>query len=232
MVFAIAALLLQAFQPPVIAPTETSEPVVSTSTTSSAPASPAPVVSAEGTNDAPTLETDADKSQIHLNLDSVKLFSMNSNESPAPSMGLASSESAQNSQSLSSVHIPEPKPVKPIQLKRSETTPSRRSWLVLTLAQHGAATFDAYSTRQAVGNGAVERNPFLKPFVHSPAAYGAMQVCPAVLDMVARRMQRSDHGLFRRTWWVPQAMSTGVFVFAGAHNLNVAGRQQAANSRP
>lgn len=232
MVLAVAALLLQVFPPPAVVPAEISTPIATTATVSSAPATPVAEVSAGGSNSSAKADTGADKAEIHLNLGSVKLFSLNSNESPVSSGSRASSESAQNSQSLSTVHIPEPKPVKPISIKPTETVPSRRSWLILTLAQHGAATFDAYSTRQAVGNGAVEHNPLLRPFVHSPAAYGAMQVCPALLDILARRMQRSDSGLFRRTWWIPQTVSTGVFVFAGAHNMNVASRQQAFSSRP
>jgi hypothetical protein len=232
MVLAVAALLLQVFPPPALPAADTSTTVATTSTTSAAPATPAPKVSTGVPNGASKVDTGEEKAQVHLNLESVKLFSANSNESPVPSMGGVSSESVQNSQSLSTIHIPELKPVKPIPIKSAETVPSRRSWLVLTLAQHGAATFDAYSTRQAVGDGAVEHNPLLRPFVHSPAAYGAIQVCPALLDIVARRMQRSDRGFFRRTWWIPQSVSTGIFVFAGAHNLNVVGRQQALNSKP
>lgn len=90
--------------------------------------------------------------------------------------------------------------------------------------QHSAATFDAYSTRQAVSSGAIEADPLMRPFAQSPAIYAAIQVGPAILDYAARRMQRSSNNFLRRTWWVPQSASTGLFLFSGAHNLQVANR--------
>lgn len=227
MLFAAAALLLQVSAPPAIPPAETSTPVAETSTVPAAPATTTHGVSTGDSSGSSKSDTKANATQVHLNLESVKLLSINSNEGPVSSLRAVALDSSQNSQSLSTVHIPEPNPVKPIPATLAERVPSRRSWLVLALAQHGAATFDAYSTRQAVGNGAVERNPLMRPFVHSPAAYGAMQVCPALLDIVARRMQRSDRTLFRRTWWIPQSVSTGIFLFAGVHNLGVVNHQQA-----
>jgi len=44
------------------------------------------------------------------------------------------------------------------------------------------------------------------------------------LDFAARHMQRSDNNFIRRTWWVPQTISTGMFLLSGAHNLRVANR--------
>ncbi|MGO9591894.1 MAG: hypothetical protein ACLP3K_17840, partial [Candidatus Acidiferrales bacterium] len=35
-----------------------------------------------------------------------------------------------------------------------ERLPSRKMWIALSVAQHGAAVFDAYTTRQAVASGA------------------------------------------------------------------------------
>jgi hypothetical protein len=90
------------------------------------------------------------------------------------------------------------------------------------MAEHSAATFDAYSTRLAVSRGANEADPMMQPFAHSPAIYGAIQVGPLVLDYAARRMERSQHGFLRRTWWVPQTAATGLFLFSGAHNMSVA----------
>jgi hypothetical protein len=46
-----------------------------------------------------------------------------------------------------------------------------------------------------------------------------------MLDIVARRMQRSRNNLWRRTWWVPQSASTSVFLFSGVHNLQFAKKQ-------
>jgi hypothetical protein len=130
--------------------------------------------------------------------------------------------STQNSQSLSTIRVPEPQPAKPVEIIGIRNLPSRKSLLVLSLVQHGAATFDAYATRRAVSSGAVESDPFMRPFAGSPAIYAAIQVGPAVLDYVASRMQRSPNRFLRRTWWLPQAASTGLFIFSGVHNLKLA----------
>ncbi|MBZ5503349.1 MAG: hypothetical protein LAN59_14145 [Acidobacteriia bacterium] len=68
----------------------------------------------------------------------------------------------------------------------------------------------------------MERNPFMRPFAGSPSIYAAIHVAPMGLDYVAIRMQRSQNSFLRHTWWLPQAASTGLFIFCGAHNLQVA----------
>lgn len=130
--------------------------------------------------------------------------------------------SHENSLALSTIRVPEPTPIKPVAIISPENFPSRRNWLILSLAQHGAATFDAYSTRVAVSRGATEGDPLMRPFAHSPAMYAAIQVGPVVLDFVARRMQRSHNNFLRHIWWLPQSASTGLFIFSGVHNLHVA----------
>jgi len=132
--------------------------------------------------------------------------------------------STQNSQSLSTIRVPDVQPAKSPSPILVERYPSRKTWLLLAIAEHSAATFDAYSTRQAVSNGATEADPVLRPFAHSPGIYAAIQVAPAVLDFTARRMQRSQNNIFRRTWWLPQSAGTALFLFSGVHNLNVAGQ--------
>ena len=92
---------------------------------------------------------------------------------------------------------------------------------MLSVLEHGAASFDAYSTRQAISRGAVEGDPLMRPFAHSPAIYAALQVGPVLLDVLARHMQRSQYNCERRTWWVPQTASTGMSIFAGVHNMNL-----------
>src|SRR5229473_2170349 len=81
----------------------------------------------------------------------------------------------------------------------------------VSLDQHGAATFDGYSTRQSVSRGNVEDDPMLRPFAHSGAIYAAIQAGPVALDFIARRMQHSEIGMVRRMWWVPQTVSTATF---------------------
>jgi len=113
---------------------------------------------------------------------------------------------------------------KPIGRIGVERLPSRRLWIALSVAQHGAAVFDAYSTRQAIASGATEQNPLLKPFANSPAIYGATQVAPLILDYAARRMQLCHNSFVRRMWWVPQSTGAAVSIFAGVHNMGVANR--------
>ena len=126
---------------------------------------------------------------------------------------------------LSTIRVPETLPAKPAPIVRVTDMPSHKSWLFLSVAQHSAAAFDAYATRQAVSKGAVEADPMMRPFAGSPAIYFAIQAGPVGLDYLARRMQRSQHSFLRRTWWLPQSASTGLFIFSGVHNLHVAGKQ-------
>lgn len=113
---------------------------------------------------------------------------------------------------------------KPIGRIGVEQLPSRKLWLALSVAQHGAAVFDAYTTRQAIATGATEQNPLLRPFASSPAIYVATQVCPLALDYAGRRMQLSHNSLVRRMWWLPQSTGAAVSIFSGVHNIGVANR--------
>lgn len=127
---------------------------------------------------------------------------------------------AQNSQSFSNIRIQQANQ-KRYTIRSAESVPSRRNWLVLCVLEHSAATFDAYSTRQASSRGAREEDPLMRPFAHSPAIYAALQVGPVLIDVLARHMQRSQYNFERRTWWVPQTVSTAVSIFAGVHNLGL-----------
>lgn len=158
------------------------------------------------------------------NLDNIKLgdepaFSEKSS-SPAPLKTVAYN-SSQNSQSLSTIRVPEIKAPKESDVKAVETYASRR-WLALSVAQSAAAGFDAYSTRYAVGHGAIEEDPLMRPFAHSPSIYVVSQLCPVALDFLARRMERSPNAFMRRMWWLPQTTSTGMYLFSGVHNMHVA----------
>ena len=98
-----------------------------------------------------------------------------------------------------------------------------RKWLALSIAAHGAAGFDAYSTRRVISSvpGAQEMNPFLRPFAGNASMYLAVQVAPTLLDLLSRRMMNSSHAWARHTWWLPQAVSAVVSVSSGVHNLGV-----------
>lgn len=138
----------------------------------------------------------------------------------------------QNSQSLSTIRVPSVEPAAPAKVIPAENVPSRRTWLILSIAQHSAAAFDAYSTRQAISSGAHETDPFMRPFAQSPGIYAAIQAGPVALDYAARRMQRSQNGFLRHTWWLPQTASTGLFLFSGVHNLNVVHARTSAIPQP
>jgi len=130
----------------------------------------------------------------------------------------------QNSQALATIRVADAY-AKPARFVSAEPPPSRASWIALSLAQHAAAAFDAYSTRDAISRGAVEQDPLIRPFANSSAIYAAIQVGPVALDLLGRHLQRSDNTVFRRTWWVPQALSTGMYFISGVHNIHVANRE-------
>ena len=103
-----------------------------------------------------------------------------------------------------------------------ETRPQRKLWYALAFTGHGAAAFDAWSTRRAIsGNYGTESNPLLRPFAHSGMLYAATQVSPALMDYLGRRMMVSQHRWVRKMWWLPQTAGTGTSLAAGVHNVGV-----------
>lgn len=99
---------------------------------------------------------------------------------------------------------------------------AHRFWIGLSLAQHGAAAFDAWSTRRVIVSGAgTELNPLLRPFAGNASMYAAVQVGPVILDYVSYRMMHSEHAWAQRSWWVPQAVATALSVASGVHNMGV-----------
>ncbi len=133
---------------------------------------------------------------------------------------VASDDPEANSQPPAPIPTSQPQPSETSMIQ-ADIAP-RLPWLILSAGQHGAAAFDAYSTRRAIRRGAIEADPAMRPFAHSPAVYAAIQLGPAMLDIVARHMQRSRNNLWRRTWWVPQSASMSLFLFSGIHNLQFA----------
>lgn len=95
-------------------------------------------------------------------------------------------------------------------------------WRGLAIASHGAATFDAWSTRHAItAHGAQELNPMLRPFAGNASLYAVIQIGPALMDYAGRKMMYSRHAWVRRLWWVPQGASFVSSLFCGAHNLSI-----------
>lgn len=220
MVIAIAALLLQVHSVPLVSfaagLTPATDEVEVADTTSAKPA-------AHPANSSTDVSNPPVSTSPRINLQDVTL---NANDSKATTAALTnvSLTDVQKGQSLSTVRIPEATQTRRIELTPAKTLPARRAWLALLVAQHGAATFDAYSTRRAISMGATEDNPMLRPFAHSGAIYAAIQTTPVLLDFVGRRMQRSENGFIRHMWWMPQTFSTVVFIASGVHNIGVASR--------
>ncbi len=103
---------------------------------------------------------------------------------------------------------------------RAENRRKELMWRGLIVASSGAATFDAWSTRRAITNyGAQELDPLLKPFAGNASLYAAVQVGPALMDFIGRKMMYSRHEWMRRAWWVPQSASFAASMFCGAHNV-------------
>jgi hypothetical protein len=114
-------------------------------------------------------------------------------------------------------------PLKPAYIRPRETRQQRVAWYALAVTGHGAAAFDAYSTRKVIaGNYGTESNPFLRPFANSNALYAATQVSPIVMDFIGKRMMVSQNRFVRRMWWLPQAAGAGFSIGAGVHNMGVA----------
>jgi hypothetical protein len=222
MVFAIAALALQLHPgTQALAPAlATKSPIIIAAVDGTKPTR-APIAPADSDPAVATATTvlTADGTG-HIDSSSIKLN--DSGEKPASELNTALVVPHDEAQGLALLRIPEPTPIKPVRVYSAETPRMSRSWLALAIAQHSAAAFDAYSTRQSIGHGAVEDDPLMRPFAHSGAIYAAIQVGPLVLDYVARRMQHSEYGMVRRMWFVPQSVSTAGFLVSGVHNLGVA----------
>lgn len=113
-------------------------------------------------------------------------------------------------------------PLKPATPESYETARQRKIWYGLMAAGHGAAAFDAWTTRRAVSGGyGTEGDPLQRPFANSGAIYATTQVVPALMDFLGHRMMRSESPTIRKFWWIPQAASTGVSLGAGIHNYRL-----------
>lgn len=134
---------------------------------------------------------------------------------PAADSHPASSNDILAEESLSNIYLPPSPPFRP-RIEPTERT--NRLWFTLSVVEHSAAGFDAWSTRKAISEGRAEADPMMRPFAHSPAIYGAIQVVPFGLDYIANRMHRST-GWKRHVWWVPQSAATAAYLFSGSYNV-------------
>jgi hypothetical protein len=118
----------------------------------------------------------------------------------------------------------EPVILAPVKRKRPEAAGIGvpKMWFVLGAMEHGAATFDAWSTRRNITAGtAHEMNPMLQPFANSNAMYAAVQVAPVLFDLLSKHMLHSSRSWERKSWWVPQTASTVTSILSGAHNMAI-----------
>ena len=120
-------------------------------------------------------------------------------------------------------------PLKPAHVAHSQAIrPSRfaeNTWIILSVSQHSAALFDAWSTRQVLSSGkGYERDPLLRPFANSSAIYPATQLVPLALDLVGHRLMKRENRYLRYGWWVPQLASIAGSLWCGSRNLRVANR--------
>ena len=118
---------------------------------------------------------------------------------------------------------PAPEPfIEPVIAKPQPQHRPIKTWWALGMADHAAASFDAWTTRRFIENGTgQEMNPFYRPFAGSSLLYVAVQVAPTALDYMAHRMITSEHGWIRRVWWLPQSLGTAASLASGAHNLTI-----------
>jgi hypothetical protein len=113
-------------------------------------------------------------------------------------------------------------PVIPVEAPKAESSSSKKKvWYGLMAAEHGAAFFDAYSTRQVLSSGSGrELDPLVRPFAHSAVLYPALQVSPVVVDYFSARMMHSNNRFMRKLWWLPQAAGIAGSTFSGINNLS------------
>jgi hypothetical protein len=173
-------------------------------------------------NNSSTITSTTESGFMRLDLSNVS-FDRNARAPLTASLTDSSSSASDQKSGFSTARLPDPEPTREHRITSAMETPSRRTWIALSVVQHGAAAFDGYSTRQSVGHGNVEEDPLMRPFANSPAIYVATQVTPVLLDILARHMQRSEYGMLRHVWWVPQSLGAGVSIFAGVHNLRLTG---------
>jgi hypothetical protein len=223
MILAVATLLLQFQAMPATISSLNNTPTISQASSQTFFVAPGAAASPAPASKPAYVTSETESSSTRLNVASVKLVSENSKPGTLKSVSFGG---AQEGQTLSTIRIPESKSSKENDIERAIKSPSRRQWIALAIIEHGAAGFDAYSTRQAVGHGAVEQDPLMRPFAGSPAIYVATQVGPVLFDLLARHMQRSEYPLVRKVWWMPQTLSAGISIFSGVHNLHVASSLQ------
>ena len=159
----------------------------------------------------------------------VALVHLSVGEDPSPALMAAALTRSEQAQAQGTAHPPpsgcEAQPPHPVPLLPAQERGKRTHiWIGLSLGQHAAATFDAWSTRRGISQGSFEeKNRFLFPFSESPFLYAAIQVVPLGLDYAGWLMINSDSSWLHRYWWLPQTASTVLHLAASTYNQFVQG---------
>jgi hypothetical protein len=83
----------------------------------------------------------------------------------------------------------------------------------------GGATMDDISSRLVIGEGGVERNPLMRPFVHNSGTLAVESVVEVwAMAYLGNWMKHSSHAILRKTWWLPQTINTAAKVSGGIYN--------------
>jgi|SRR5882672_1014924 len=179
-------------------------------------------------SDAANVNVTADAAKV----DAVKTDSSNTSLPAAPAPKIAADDytiAAGESSSLAAEPIQPAAAIQPaippkaaMRGVRYEAPRQKVAWIGLSIVGHGAAGFDAYSTRRAISGGfGTESNPLLRPFAHSNALYVATQFSPALMDFLGHKMMTNRRGWVRKMWWVPQTAGAGISLTAGVHNMSL-----------
>jgi hypothetical protein len=114
-------------------------------------------------------------------------------------------------------------PVKSAVRHNCGTRNEKITWYSLMIVEHAGAVLDAWSTRRDLSrNFGTEGDPLMRPFAHSRTIYVATQVTPLLMDILGRRMMRSERPWVHKLFWVPQSAMASVSIEAGAHNILIA----------
>jgi hypothetical protein len=235
MILALAVMLLQspAVPPPAMPVSTKNSAVVSAAAAPETKSEVKPETKSETKFDAKDGEkksAEASKEASAPRSVAATLFSTGSNVAYVPGQAVltpisgADEPGTYSSSSRVTSAAGEPVKLAPITRKRPEAAGTRvpKMRFALGAMEHGAATFDAWSTRRNIIAGtAHETNPMMKPFANSNAMYAAVQVAPVLFDLLSRHMLHSSRSWERKTWWVPQTASTVASILSGAHNMAI-----------
>jgi hypothetical protein len=96
---------------------------------------------------------------------------------------------------------------------------------VLAEINAGGAIWDDLASRRVIDRGGFERNPLMRPFVHTPGTLAVETIGEVwVVAFLADRMKRSDHAILRKTWWLPQALNITAKIYGGINSTAILSR--------